>query len=72
MGHFRLQKLFIKDLLVMETSVSRLSRFLVKILILPGSHEIVPFASSRTHNGQMIIENNKTMLQFNICEILMR
>ena len=48
----------------------------MKILILQGSHEIVPFVSLRTHDGQMIIQliskNNKTMLQFIICEILMR
>ena len=60
MGHFRLQKLFIKDLLVMETLVSLVNRyigFLVKILILQGSHEIVPFVSLSTHDGQMIFQN---------------
>ena len=60
MGHYRLQKLFIKDLLVMETPVSWLSQyigFLVKILSLQGSHEIVSFAFLRTHDGQMIIQN---------------
>ena len=60
MGHFRLQKLFRKDLLIMETPVSWLSQyigFLVKILILQVSHEIVPFVSLRTHDGQVIIKN---------------
>ena len=42
MGHYRLQKLF---------------GFLVKILIRQESHEIVPFVSLRTHDGQMIIQN---------------
>ena len=44
----------------METPVSWLSQeigFLVKILILQGSHEIVPFVSLRTHHGQMVIQN---------------
>ena len=43
----------------METPVSWLSKhigFLVKILILQESHEIVPFVSLRTHDGQMIIQ----------------
>ena len=60
MGHYRLQKLFIKNLFVMETPVSWLSQyngFLVKILILQGSDEIVPIVSLRTHDGQMIIQN---------------
>ena len=35
-------------------SVHRLPR---EILILQGSHEIVPFVSLRTHDGQMIIQN---------------
>ena len=44
----------------METPVSWLSQyigFLVKILILLESHEIVTFISLRTHDGQMIIQN---------------
>ena len=44
----------------METPVSWLSQyigFLVKVLILQGSHEIDPFVSLRTHDGQMIIQN---------------
>ena len=61
MGHnFRLQKLFIKDLLVMETPVSLLSQyigFLVKKLSWQVSHEVVPLVSLRTLDGQMIIQN---------------
>ena len=43
-----------------EKPVSWLSQyigFLEKILILQWSHEIVPFISLRTHDGQMIIQN---------------
>ena len=44
----------------METPISWLSQhigFLMKILILQGSHEIVPIVSLRPHDGQMIIQN---------------
>ena len=60
MGNFRLQKLFIKDLLAMETPVSCLTQcigFLVKILIRQESHEMDPFVSLHTLDGQMIIQN---------------
>ena len=60
MGHFRLQKLFMKDFTrygnacILIESVHRLPR---EILILQVSHEIVPFVSLRTLDGQMSIQN---------------